>query len=110
MGPSNKTLSHEMKRASAERAGTPHLFLVLSCDRPGAAAMRCSLEHVDEVMLGRADSRGTSRGDGSGVPRLTVGVGPAPEVEKLTVRWPSGAVTTRENVKTNQAVRIVEGE
>jgi len=63
-----------MKRGSAERAGTPHVFLVLSCDRPGAAAMRCSLEHVDEVMLGRADSPGISRGDGSGVPRLTIGV------------------------------------
>jgi sigma-54 dependent transcriptional regulator, acetoin dehydrogenase operon transcriptional activator AcoR len=73
MGPSTKTLSREVKRGSAER-GVPHLFLVLSCDRPGAPAMRCSLEHVDEVMLGRADRRGASRGDGSGVPRLTVGV------------------------------------
>jgi enediyne biosynthesis protein E4 len=43
-------------------------------------------------------------------PRLTVGLGQAPEVKKLTIRWPSGAVTTRENIKTNQAVRIVEGE
>jgi hypothetical protein len=43
-------------------------------------------------------------------PRLTIGVGPAPEIQKLTIRWPSGAVTTRENVKTNQALRIVEGE
>src|SRR3989454_2079321 len=73
MGPSTKTLSREVKRGSAER-GVPHLFLVLSCDRPGAPAMRCSLERVDEVMLGRADRRGASRGDGSGVPRLTVGV------------------------------------
>jgi DNA-binding NtrC family response regulator len=73
MGPSTKTLSREVKRGSAER-GTPHLFLVLSCDSLGAPAMRCSLEHVDEVMLGRADRRGASRGDGSGVPRLTVGV------------------------------------
>ncbi len=43
-------------------------------------------------------------------PRLTIGVGTAPEVKKLTVRWPSGAVTTREAIKTNQALRIVEGE
>ncbi len=42
-------------------------------------------------------------------PRLTVGVGKAPEVEKLTVRWPSGATTTLEHVPTNQALRIVEG-
>ena len=43
-------------------------------------------------------------------PRLTIGVGNAPEIKALTVRWPSGAVTTKENVKTNQALRIVEGE
>ena len=43
-------------------------------------------------------------------PRLTIGVGHAAEVKKLTVRWPSGAVTIREHVPTNQAVRIVEGE
>ena len=43
-------------------------------------------------------------------PRLTIGLGKAPEVKKLTIRWPSGAITTRENLKTNQAVRIVEGE
>jgi hypothetical protein len=43
-------------------------------------------------------------------PRLTIGVGNTPEIKKLTVQWPSGAVTTRENVKTNQALRIVEGE
>src|SRR2546421_4461832 len=73
MGPSTKTLSREVKRGSAER-GVPHLFLVLSCDRPGAPAMRCSLEHVEEVMLGRAARRGASREVGSGVPRLTVGV------------------------------------
>ncbi len=43
-------------------------------------------------------------------PRLTIGVGPATEAKKLTIRWPSGAVTTREHVPTNQALRIVEGE
>ncbi len=43
-------------------------------------------------------------------PRLTIGLGPAAEVRKLTVLWPSRAVTTREHVPTNQAHRIVEGE
>jgi enediyne biosynthesis protein E4 len=43
-------------------------------------------------------------------PRLTIGLGNAPEVKKLTIQWPSGTVTTRENIKTNQALRIVEGE
>ena len=44
--------------------------------------MRCSLEHVDEVALGRADARRASRQDQSGVRRLSVGVDDA---------WMSGA-------------------
>jgi len=43
-------------------------------------------------------------------PRLTIGVGNAPEIKKITIRWPSGTVTTKENLKTNQALKIVEGE
>jgi enediyne biosynthesis protein E4 len=43
-------------------------------------------------------------------PRLTIGVGKATEIKALTIKWPSGAVTTREHVPTNQALRIVEGE
>jgi enediyne biosynthesis protein E4 len=41
-------------------------------------------------------------------PRLTIGVGQAPEIKKLTIRWPSGSITTREHVTTNQALKIVE--
>jgi len=41
-------------------------------------------------------------------PRLLIGVGPADEVESVTVRWPSGAVSTREHLRTNQAYPLVE--
>jgi sigma-54 dependent transcriptional regulator, acetoin dehydrogenase operon transcriptional activator AcoR len=73
MGQATKTLSREVRR-SAGRSGAPHLFLVLHCDRPSAPALRCSLERVDEVMIGRADSGRVSREDRSGVPRLAIGV------------------------------------
>jgi hypothetical protein len=43
-------------------------------------------------------------------PRLTVGLGNATEIKKLTITWPSGTVTTREHVSTNQAIKIVEGQ
>lgn len=43
-------------------------------------------------------------------PRLLIGVGPVPELAKVTVRWPSGVVTVREHVATNKSYRIVEGE
>lgn len=41
-------------------------------------------------------------------PRLTVGVGTASEIEKLTVRWPSGAVSTLEHVKVDASHKLVE--
>jgi hypothetical protein len=43
-------------------------------------------------------------------PRLTVGIGTADEVSKLTVYWPSGAVTTREHLKADRAYKLVEPE
>jgi hypothetical protein len=46
--------------------------------------------------------------ESSNDPRLTIGVGPSDLVKKLTVRWPSGAVTTLENLKTDRAHKIVE--
>jgi hypothetical protein len=42
-------------------------------------------------------------------PRLTIGVGDAPEIKRLKVEWPSGTVSTREHVPTNQPLKIVEG-
>ena len=42
-------------------------------------------------------------------PRLLIGLGAAPEVVKLTVRWPSGAVTTREHLAVDKTYEIVEG-
>jgi hypothetical protein len=41
-------------------------------------------------------------------PRLTIGVGAAAEVERLTVRWPSGAVSTLERLKTGRVYKLVE--
>jgi hypothetical protein len=41
-------------------------------------------------------------------PRVLIGVGRAEEVIKLTVRWPSGAVTTLEHLPTKRTHKIVE--
>ena len=41
-------------------------------------------------------------------PRLLIGVGPAAEVDRLTVRWPSGVITTREHLRTGQTYHIIE--
>jgi hypothetical protein len=41
-------------------------------------------------------------------PRLTVGVGKADEVAKLTVRWPAGGVSVLTHLETNRAYKVVE--
>jgi hypothetical protein len=41
-------------------------------------------------------------------PRVLIGVGPVDEVAKLTVRWPSGAVSTLEHVAIDRTHKIVE--
>jgi DNA-binding NtrC family response regulator len=74
MSQSTRTLSREGRRRSGAHAEAPHLVLVLNCDRPDGPALRCSLDRVDEVLLGRADRRQVSREDRSGVPRLSIGV------------------------------------
>jgi hypothetical protein len=41
-------------------------------------------------------------------PRLVIGLGPADEIARLTVRWPSGQVSRLEHLKTNQSYEIME--
>ncbi|MEM7482585.1 MAG: CRTAC1 family protein [Acidobacteriota bacterium] len=42
--------------------------------------------------------------------RLSFGLGDRPKVDRLTVRWPSGAVDTFENLPVRRRMKIVEGE
>ena len=41
-------------------------------------------------------------------PRLLIGVGDLSELKKITIRWPSGIVSTLEKVKTDQTYEVVE--
>ncbi|WP_435021376.1 CRTAC1 family protein [Tundrisphaera sp. TA3] len=43
-------------------------------------------------------------------PRMLIGVGDAAEVDKLSIRWPSGATTVRERVAVDATLAVVEGE
>ena len=43
-------------------------------------------------------------------PRLLIGLGVVEEVARVTIRWPSGAVSTLEHLKTDQPYKIVEAE
>ncbi len=46
--------------------------------------------------------------EGTNDPRVLIGVGPVDEVKKVVIRWPSGIVTTRENLKVDREYQIVE--
>lgn len=52
--------------------------------------------------------KGGSSMQSSNDPRLLVGLGEADEVERLEVRWPSGAITRREHLATDRSYEIVE--
>jgi hypothetical protein len=41
-------------------------------------------------------------------PRVLIGVGPAPRIETLIVRWPSGAETVLKDLETNRSYDLVE--
>jgi hypothetical protein len=41
-------------------------------------------------------------------PRLVVGIGDAPEAEKVTIRWPRGGETVLEHVKAGESREVVE--
>jgi hypothetical protein len=41
-------------------------------------------------------------------PRLLIGVGDLPVLKRITLRWPSGLVTTLENVKVDQNYQVIE--
>ena len=41
-------------------------------------------------------------------PRLLIGLGAVDEVARLTIRWPSGAVSTLEHLASNTTYEVVE--
>jgi enediyne biosynthesis protein E4 len=46
--------------------------------------------------------------ESSNDPRLLIGVGPAGAVDRVTLRWPSGAVSTLEHLETDRSYKVVE--
>ena len=41
-------------------------------------------------------------------PRLTIGIGTVSKLDELTVRWPSGKVTTLKDVAVDQELHLIE--
>ena len=45
---------------------------------------------------------------GTNDPRVLVGVGPVEQVKKVVIRWPSGIVSTMENLQVDRDYKVVE--
>jgi enediyne biosynthesis protein E4 len=113
-GDIDMVINHKDGQAALLRNDTPgdnrwvRIQLVGTKSNRDAVGAKVSVELEDRTIV--RQRKGGYSVLSANDPRLTIGIGTAPEIKKLTIRWPSGAVTTRENVKTNQALRIVEGE
>jgi hypothetical protein len=66
---------------------------------------------VDVDVGGRTITRqrkGGSSMQSTNDPRLLIGLGAVKEIARLTIRWPSGTVSTLEHLSTDTAYRVVE--
>jgi hypothetical protein len=41
-------------------------------------------------------------------PRMLIGVGQVPSIDRITIRWPSGSVSTLEHLATNRGYEVHE--
>jgi DNA-binding NtrC family response regulator len=74
MPPGEVDTASEVESARGLRVSPllPHLFVVLSCDKPLDGGARYALDGVDEVVIGRGDSRGAKRRTEAGLAHLTL--------------------------------------
>src|SRR5262249_48749237 len=105
-------LNHKDGPAGLLRNDTKSENHWIRLDLQGTRSNRDAIGTRVEVVAGnlklkRQRKGGCSMG-ASNDPRLLIGVGPVEVVEKVTISWPSGSVTTLENVKTGQTHKVVE--
>ena len=108
-------VNHKDGPAALLRNDTPHdnhwlrLQLVGTKSNRDAVGAKVVVELEDGRKLTRQRKGGCSVLSAND-PRLTIGLAKSGLVKKLTITWPSGAVTTKEDVKADQALKITEGE
>lgn len=106
-------VSHLDSPAALVLNETPQTGQVLSLRLSGAA---CNRDATGAVVVAEFDGRSVmvqqTAGDGyqcSNERRLTIGLGSATSVDRLTVRWPGGAEQIIRNVPAGRSLGIVEG-
>jgi DNA-binding NtrC family response regulator len=69
-GETSRDHRHAMRTSDA--VPRDHLFVLIECNRPLAGAARCDLTNVDEIIIGRGETRSVRREDVAGARRLLV--------------------------------------
>jgi len=82
------------------------LRLVGTVSNRDAIGARVELEAAGRTII--RQRKGGCSMQSTNDPRLLIGLGTALEVARLTIRWPSRAVTTLENLTTNKTYEIIE--
>jgi enediyne biosynthesis protein E4 len=94
--------------ADSERQGSWLMVRALTGDSPrDALGARITLQAGDLSMVREVQTSGSILS--SNDPRAHFGLGEAPVVERLTIRWPGGAVETFENLPINRQITLREG-
>jgi hypothetical protein len=84
--------------------------LVLQGTRSNRDAVGTRVEvDTGEPVIYRQRKGGVSM-ESANDPRLSIGVGAVRVLKKNKIRWPSGIVTTREDLKVDQEYKIVESK
>jgi hypothetical protein len=90
------------------KSGNHWLRFVLQGTKSNRDAIGTKLEiNLGQRTIYRQRKGGYSM-QGTNDPRVLVGVGPVSEVKKVTIRWPSGIVSTLENLKVDQDYKVIE--
>ncbi len=107
-------LNHKDEPASLLRNDTKNgnhwIRLNLQGTRSNRDAVGAQVEVVAGGLTIKRQRKGGCSMESSNDPRLLIGVGPVEEVSKVTIRWPSGAVTTKEHLKVGQTYPIIESD
>jgi hypothetical protein len=107
-------VNHKDGRPALLRNETPHLGHWIRLRLVGTRSNRDAVGARVEVEAGGRTVSRQRKGGGSlesaHDPRLLIGLGPAATVARLRILWPSGAVSTRRDLKVDRAYLIVEPE
>jgi hypothetical protein len=105
-------VNHKDQPPAILRNDTPSANHWIRLDLRGARSNRDAVgARVEVAAGGRAIHRQRKGGysmESSHDPRLLIGVGTAGEVTKLTVYWPSGAISSREQLPVDRTYKVDE--